>query len=158
RSAAYLMPDGRLLRDAEVLAAQHAELLSLEEKAFIAASLQRAARDQLSRRLQLGAAAALVLLIGGAPLAYLDGYVRDHARYYSSIVKRWGVFYGDGPLSAEEVQARPMSWRIHSHGRFGPVYRMEAVNGAGTCPMTNPMTLYIGEDLSKWNYTSRRPC
>jgi hypothetical protein len=158
RSAAYLMPDGRLLRDAEALLARHVELLSPEEKVFIAASLQRAARDQLSRRLWIGAAAALVLVTAGAALAYWDGYVRDHARYYSWITKRWGVFYGDGPLSAEEVQARQMSWRFHTHGRFGPVYRMVAVNGSGTCPMTNPMTLYIGEDLSKWNFTSRRPC
>jgi PDZ domain len=158
RSAAYLMPDGRLLRDAETLVVQHAELLSPEEKTFIAASLQRAARDQLSRRLQIGAAAALVLVIAGGALAYWDFYVRDHARYYSWISKRWGVFYGDGPLSMEEVQARPMSWRIHSHGRFGPVYRMVSVNSSGNCPMTNPMTLYIGEDLSRWNFTSRRPC
>src|SRR5262249_18757425 len=45
-----------------------------------------------------------------------------------------------------------------ARGRFGPVYRMEVVNGSGSCPMISPMALYVGGDRTDRDFTSRRLC
>ena len=65
---------------------------------------------------------------GGGGAAYC-GLCADHAHYYRNISKRWGVFVGVGLLSEEQAGARALSFRIHTRGRRGPIYQMEAVNG-----------------------------
>ncbi len=153
-----LLPSGRLLQEAEALLGQRSELLSEHERAFVEASLQRAARERRSRQLLWAAAAALVLVIAGGAVAYWDAYFRDYVTYARGIDKRWGVFAPRGILSADEVQRRNSSFRYHQRGRFGPIVKVDVVNGAGSCPQTSYLTLYIGGDLSNRNFTSRRPC
>ncbi|MEO5741527.1 MAG: hypothetical protein ABIS29_13125, partial [Vicinamibacterales bacterium] len=72
---------------------------------------------------------ALVLLIG--LLGYYWLQVLNHDAYFNTYVKRHGVPYGIGPLTAEQVRHRPQSYRITTQGYRGLVVRMDAVNAAG---------------------------
>jgi YD repeat-containing protein len=158
RGAMYLLPRGRLLQEAESLLTAHRELLSAEEAAFIELSLARAARERRAQRLRWTAAAVLALVAGAGALAYWDAYARDHIVYSRNLIKRWGVFEPGDVVTEAQARARNFTWRIHSRGRFGPVWKMEAVNGLGFCPQVARLALYIGGNLADLNYTSRRPC
>ncbi|HLQ91966.1 MAG TPA: PDZ domain-containing protein [Xanthobacteraceae bacterium] len=158
RGDVYLLPAGRLLQEGEALLKERRALISDSDADFIEASLQRAARERLRGRLRWAAAAAVLVFVAAGGAFYWDAYHRDHANSYGAMSRRWGVFTGVGLLSDDQARARSLSFRIHTHGRFGPIYRMEAVNGAGYCPMVSALQLFIGGALSAQNFTSKRTC
>jgi len=103
-------------------------------------------------------AAAVVLLIVLCGGTYWYAKLRDHATYYRYYAKRWGAFTGIGLIGEDQARVRAVSYRFLTRGRWGPTYRMEAVNGTGYCPMISPMAHYIGGDLTDRDFTSRRHC
>jgi hypothetical protein len=71
----------------------------------------------------------LMLLVG--ILGYFAAFHWNHDAYFNKYVKVFGVPRGIGPLTAEQIRHRDLSYKITTEGRYGLVLRMEAVNATG---------------------------
>jgi hypothetical protein len=80
-------------------------------------------------------------------------YTWEHAAYYASRTTWSREPHGLGELSGSQVRHRPLSYRVVTAGRLGPVLRMEAVNSAGDLTDVNPD--YQGTERGRFLTTSR---
>jgi hypothetical protein len=85
-------------------------------------------RQARKKRILYSVAATLALIIVGGSL-YLWDYNRVKVSYYNTMVYRWGVPEGVGPLSNEAVGRRGISYRIESSK--GLVRTVQRTNSAG---------------------------
>ncbi len=90
-----------------------------------------------------GVAAALFAAAAACGFWYWDSHIRDHAAYFNTIVKRFGVFEGVGPLTTADVAARSLSFKVVTEGRHGPVVRVEAVNSRDELNPDNNVGTYL---------------
>lgn len=83
-------------------------------------------------------------------------YVWEHTAYYASQTTSSRAPHGLGELTGDQVRHRPLSFRVVTAGRFGPVLRMEAVNSRGELTEVDPdyQGTKRGGDLttSRWVY------
>ena len=131
RDRSRLLPAGRPLAEGVRLLASRRSDLGSGIVAFIEASAEAAAKAR--RRAVLTKAAALgallVVLLGGG--VYWDFFVRPHEAFYNAYTRRWGVFQGVGSVGSDDVAHRSRTFRFLQKGRFGPVVRVEVVDGTG---------------------------
>src|SRR4029077_15626649 len=83
-----------------------------------------------ARRWAWGSGVVTVTLLAGI-LGYFTAFVWDHAAYFNSYVKVFGVPRGIGQLTSEQVKHRTRSYKITRKGRYGPVASMEALIATG---------------------------
>lgn len=108
-----------------------------DEKRRLQAAYRRGA-------LRASAIAAVVLIAGlGGTWVYLEGWVLERESYYKFFIKHWGIPKGIGQLAPWQVERRNLSYKFVTRGRFGPLLRMQAVNGAGTLVPKNPVGTYL---------------
>src|SRR5262249_9588495 len=100
-----------------------------ERKAAEAQKLAES-RDR-QRRLAWMVSAAVIVAVLGATWIYLDGWVLERETYYRDHAKRYGIREGVGRLEQWQVRRRRVSYRFVTRGRYGPLLRVQAVNGAG---------------------------
>jgi hypothetical protein len=120
----------------EMLAPWQDQLVLPEaQQAFLAQS-ERALRRRRATlwRSVAGAAAVLMLLLGGGSLWYWDAYQREHVEHYANVITRWGLPEGVGRLTADQVRQRNTSLAFHKHGRRGPVHEIRLVNSRDVYP------------------------
>ena len=148
RDPSRLLATGRPLAEGETILANRRSDLRASVVAYIEASAAAAARRRRrSVVMRAAALAAAVLVIAGGTL-YWDLYLREHAAYYNAYAKRWGVFEGVGPVSADDAERRSQTLRLVRQGRLGPVTRAETIDGSGACTRGGSMhPLAIGGDL-----------
>ena len=98
----------------------------------------------------------LVLLLG--ILGYFAAFRWNQDEYFNSYVKVFGVPRGIGPLTAEQISHRALSYKITTSGRYGLVARMAAVNATGQSTpggMTTGFESSSGETAkseARWEY------
>src|SRR5262249_11728763 len=102
-----------------------------------AAELKRQSQLRRARCWAWGSGVVTLMLLVGI-LGYYVGWVWKHDAYFNTYVKVLGVPRGIGPLTAEQVRHRALSYKITTKGWYGSVVRMEAVNAAGQ-PATGGM-------------------
>ncbi|WP_241018587.1 PDZ domain-containing protein [Paraburkholderia sp. Tr-20389] len=121
------------------------------------AAKEASRRHQLRRyRQTVYGLIALLILTSGAVAIYWYATQREYATYYNTFVEHWGVPQGYGRLTEAQVRERPLSIRIVTHGRFGRVLRMEAVNSFGDCEPENSITQPLDNGSDNNPLTSQR--
>lgn len=112
------------------------EFLTASEKAQRADLARKETRRKASvrrlRRLVVGLAALLLLVVGGIGY-YLYDRVLEHTAYFNTFIKKRGIAEGYGPLTGEQRKARLISLKVVRKGRSGEVKFIEAVNASGRC-------------------------
>jgi YD repeat-containing protein len=122
-----------------------------------AAAKEAARREQLRRyRRSMYGLIALFILASGAIVSYLYATQWEYSAYYNTFVSHWGVPQGYGRLTEAQVHERPVSIRIVTHGRFGRVLRMEAVDSFGDCEPENSITQPLDKGSGANPLTSQR--
>jgi YD repeat-containing protein len=94
----------------------------------------RAVRYARRHRVRLAATAAAIVLAAIAAQAVWQryAYVLPYTGDYADFANRWGVpAVLMGPLSGAQVATRARSYRITRRGRFGPVVRLQVIDGFG---------------------------
>jgi YD repeat-containing protein len=117
-----------------------------------------ARRFQRRRRLAMLASMSGAITIAIIVLAHHLLYVREHACHYRSYVRVWGAARGIDRLTADQVESRPMSYRIVTHGWLGRTERMEVVDSRDE--ITNGTSDYAAAGASDpmtavWEYQYR---
>jgi hypothetical protein len=87
----------------------------------------------------------LVMPVTVAGILYWDK-TRIQSVYYASVGERWGVPFGVGQLSKDQVKRRSFSYRIDSQD--GVVKRLVHQNSSGTHTKDT-----MHENMSSWEYT-----
>lgn len=123
---------------AKALADREAVEQNLREKEELERT-QRQLKLRQARRLAGVSGAGTLLLLAGI-MFYFIFYRWEYDAYYNNFVKVWGEPRGIGPLTAEQVKHRAMSYKITRRGRFGTVVRMQAVNAEGQLTVGNMAT------------------
>jgi hypothetical protein len=141
--AGFLIPEGKLLRDAAALLADPGGHLGEDEAKLVRASLAAAQAGRRRQTLWRAAAAAAVLLAFVAAWAVWYLYFRDYVTYYNRFVKRFGQPVGVGEVAGSDVRHRQWALRFTQRGRRGPVVRVEAVNGSGYRTPFHAVARYI---------------
>ena len=72
---------------------------------------------------------------------YYDRHIRVRVSYYADFTRRWGDIVGIGPLSEEQVRARPVSYKFSTRG--GRLERLDVVDADGQ-PTQDDRILYMG--------------
>ncbi len=90
-------------------------------------------------------AAAVVLLILGANVAYLYLFVWEHVTYARNWHKRYGSHQEDGLLSREQTRHRSVSYRFVRYGRLNPIVLIQAVNSEGKLTTEHGTGTYFGD-------------
>ena len=129
--AGFLLPAGKLLRDAETLLADPGGHLGEGEAKLVRASLAAAQAGRRRQTLVRAAAVAAGLLVVLAAWAVWYLYFRGYVTYYNSFTRRSGRPVGVGEVSASDLRHRQWALRFTQKGRLGSVVRVEAVNGSG---------------------------
>ena len=140
RHRSFLLARGTALTEAMALLPEPG-FLSPQEADFVVQSQQAARR---SRQFRVAATAAGVLLLAGGSGGWWYGWRQPSVQHFKSYTKRFGVFEGAGPITAEAAGHRWTSYRATRRGRFGPVMQVEAVDGLGRCTNVNEIMEYVG--------------
>jgi hypothetical protein len=80
-------------------------------------------------------------------------YSWEHTAYYASHTNWSRAPRGLGELTRDQVSHRPLSYRVVTAGRLGPVQRMEAINSRGE--LTDVVPSYEGAERGRSLVTSR---
>jgi energy-coupling factor transporter ATP-binding protein EcfA2 len=101
------------------------------QRAEIAAEETKRQRQlRRARRWACGSGVVTLILMLGI-LGYCAAFRWNYDAYFNSYVKVFGVPRGIGPLSADQISHRNLSYKITTKGWYGLVARMEAVNAMG---------------------------
>lgn len=87
---------------------------------------------------------AILACIGGAVVH--GGFYAKRVAYFKNFVKRWGVPVGIGAISPERAAKVSQAYRFQYRGWWGPLERVELVNGQGT-PVPHAASILWIEDL-----------
>jgi len=105
------------------------QLNNKEAKELLAKSESSWKRQRLLKR--AGVVSLMVTTIGlaGYTSWYRYSYEWEHITYCNQFVKRYGLPQCVGELTKEQVQKRPVSYRLLRKGSQNPVYKVQAVQG-----------------------------
>jgi len=101
-----------------------------QRKAVATEKEKRELELRRARRMAWGFGSLATILVVGI-LIYYVAKIMESDSYYNNFVKVRGVPEGIGPLTANQVSHRALSYKITRRGRYGPVLRMQAVNSTG---------------------------
>jgi eukaryotic-like serine/threonine-protein kinase len=111
------------------------------------AELEREKEFQRRKSRRLLVACVALALFGLLVSGYivLDRYQHrwHHETYFSNFTKRFGIFEGIGPLTAEQVSRRSSCFRFIRRGASGPLIRVQAVDPAGRLTHRHSARTYV---------------
>ncbi|HRQ59707.1 MAG TPA: TIR domain-containing protein [Azoarcus taiwanensis] len=159
RDASRLLRAGHPLAEGEALLARSGEELRAETIAFIEASMAATARTRRRTWFARAAISAVVLAVVVGAGAYWDLRVRKHVEYSNAYLKRWGVLEPFAPVGAVDVAQRSRTLLFERQGRHGPVIRVRAMDGSGTCARVGLQDPVSGIGLNMFGSDdATRPC